>query len=422
MQSAIVSDSPQIPPETADARPPLPLTGCRVLALLNSIELFGHEKGNIEVFKALRSAGADIQVGINAVENGGDVGACLREFDFATFTVPFGCQWSKSFFRRQPSLIAACGRDVLRSSLALRRKCRHYRPTHVHLGNALAYSYVAPALAASRVPMVFRVGDEPPTKSRPNLWIWKRCFAHADVVVANSEFVRRRVLDACPNASHKLHTIYNLAPLQRSTPSVPKLVGNKRNVLFVGQIAEHKGVIPLVDAAIDIVSRFDVIFDLVGGSRYSGDLERSLRAKIEAAGLQDKIRFHGHVKDPSPFYAAAALHVAPSVWEEPAANVVLEAKRAGTPSVVFPSGGLPELVRHQVDGFVCYEKSAEALREGIRWFLDCPKRLSAARAAALNDHAARFGPTRFVAQWSQVYLDCKRNASTHGRPSEHVHA
>lgn len=409
MQSAIVPERPELRAEIADTARPLALTGCRVLALLNGIELFGHEKGNVEVFKALRNAGANVEVGVNMLEDGGDLGAYLRGLDFATFSVPFGCQWSKKFFRRQPTLLAACARDVLRSSHAFLRRYRLFHPTHVHLGNSLAYSYVAPALAASRVPMVFRVGDEPPTGSRPNLWIWKRCLARADVVVANSEFIRRRVLDIRPHASHKLRKIFNFAPLAPVGSNIAQPAADKLRVVFVGQIAEIKGIVPLLDAAISIArQRPDVVFDIVGGSRYSGDLEGTLRAKVGAAGLHGSIHFHGHINEPSAYYAAADLHVAPSICEEAAPNVVLEAKRAGTPSVVFPSGGLPELIRHQVDGFVCREKSVQALTEAILWFLDSPDRLSAASSAALEDHDSRFGPARFIAQWTQAYLSCSR--------------
>jgi glycosyltransferase involved in cell wall biosynthesis len=402
--SKAVTKSLQIESATVGTPGTLPLAGCRVVALLSSIELFGQEKGNIEVFKTLRSAGADLQVGVSAIEDGGQVGAYLRELEFPTFRVPFGGQWSKTLFRRRPSLIAASLTNVLRSTAVMARKCKSFRPTHVHLGTATAYSYVAPALSRYYVPMVFRVGDEPPLQSRPNLWLWRRCVARANAVIANCDFIRNRILDASPTALPKLHRIFNLAPSARSIPNVMRSATEKQHVVFVGQLAEHKGIVPFVDVAMSMVrQRSDVVFDIVGGSRSSGDLERSLRARVDQAGLQHGIRFHGYVQDPSSYFRTAAVHVAPSLFEDPSANVVLEAKRLGTPSVVFPSGGLRELVRHHVDGFVCREKTAAALTEGIRWFLDWPQRLSAARAAALEDHHERFGAARFSAQWIQVY-------------------
>ncbi len=45
------------------------LVGVRVLAALNGLELFGHERGNIEVFKTLRDLGAEVTVGVDVKSN-----------------------------------------------------------------------------------------------------------------------------------------------------------------------------------------------------------------------------------------------------------------------------------------------------------------------------------------------------------------
>ena len=42
------------------------LSNVRVLATINGVELFGHERGNIEVFKALRESGAEVVVGVSS--------------------------------------------------------------------------------------------------------------------------------------------------------------------------------------------------------------------------------------------------------------------------------------------------------------------------------------------------------------------
>jgi glycosyltransferase involved in cell wall biosynthesis len=81
----------------------------------------------------------------------------------------------------------------------------------------------------------------------------------------------------------------------------------------------------------------------------------------------------------------------------------MEAKVAGTPSVVFPSGGLPEMVRHQVDGFICRDKTVDALVEGLRWCLVDHARLQSLGAAARADSVTRFGHVRFAAAWASVY-------------------
>ena len=79
---------------------------------------------------------------------------------------------------------------------------------------------------------------------------------------------------------------------------------------------------------------------------------------------------------------------------------------AGVPSVVFPSGGLPELVVEQGDdGFVCDARTAGALEAGLRHYLDLSEgELIAAKAAAKASLPA-LGITReaFSQAWEDVY-------------------
>ena len=83
------------------------------------------------------------------------------------------------------------------------------------------------------------------------------------------------------------------------------------------------------------------------------------------------------------------IHAAPSVFNEPFGVTVLEAKLAGIPSVVFPSGGLMETVSDGVDGYVCKGKNADALYDGLSYYLNDP------RLAHRHGEAARASLERF---------------------------
>jgi len=89
---------------------------------------------------------------------------------------------------------------------------------------------------------------------------------------------------------------------------------------------------------------------------------------------------------------------------------VLEAKMSGLPSVVLPSGDLPDLVSHKNDGWVCATVDAEALAEGLSYFLNCPGELArAGRAARVS--ADQYSEERFAAAWNEVFAtDPKENA------------
>jgi glycosyltransferase involved in cell wall biosynthesis len=95
---------------------------------------------------------------------------------------------------------------------------------------------------------------------------------------------------------------------------------------------------------------------------------------------------------------------------------VLEAKRAGVPSVVTKSGAVPEILRHGVDGWICRDFSAEAIAEGLLYFLSDPARARQAGAAA---RAAErdFSHDRFSREWNEVFsLPAEVTSAAAARP------
>lgn len=384
-------------PETQDR-----LAGCRILAALNGLELFGHERGNIEVFKILREMGAEVMVGVNAIEGGGAVAAHLKELGFATFPLPFSNQWSWQWLKLRPLSVLEKLKAVCQCGWEFHRIERKFRPTHFYLGSSLTFSYLALPLHFSRVPLIYRMGDCAPTDSPFNLRFWRMAMRRAAHVVCISQYVRNSALRA---GAHNPSVIYSLAPARVGGKPVGQLVRSEdrcMNIVYVGAVSEHKGLIPLMLAFFRLAQDYPSLrLDIVGGSVYDGEFRDQLQKLINASGLNCRVELHGHLEDPSPFYRSAVIHAVPSICEEALGNVVLEAKREGTPSIIFPSGGLPEMIRHQVDGYICSEKSVEALEEGLRWMLSDGDRLSHMGLEAQVSEE-RFGRERFAIEWANV--------------------
>lgn len=382
-----------------------PLWGRKILGVLRGPELFGHERGNIEAFKALRSAGADVRVAVPTMHNGGEVRAELERLGFATYSLPFGCQWSKTFLRIQPSLLFTNTWQWVRCQLGFDAAIRDFRPTHVQLGNALAFNFVELAVRRHRLPLVLRLGDGPPVESPVQMALWRRYIRRGTRAIAISRYIWDvSAAQAVELRRLEARVIHNLAPSPTEAPKLPEFASGRRHVVYVGQIIREKGVFHLIEAAAQLDGQFaDVMFHFVGGSVFTQATEAELRQRAEELGLRDRVVFYGWVGNVSRFMAAADVHVAPSICLEALGNVVMEAKREGTPSVVYPSGGLPETVEHKVDGVVCRESSVAALVEGIAWLLIHSSRGGEIRAAVRRSFATRFGEERFQRSWVALY-------------------
>lgn len=384
------------------------LEAVRILAAINGTELFGHERANIEVLKTLRSEGAEIRVGVNASPDN-QVADQLDKLGIAIFPLPFGAQWSIQWVLKHPTYAFTNVLSILRCSRLFAREIRTFRPTHIHIGSPIVYSFISVALAFTRLPVIYRMGDSPPVDSPFNLRIWRRAMRRTTRLVVNSDFVRRSVLAVIPDGNRPgwMSAIYNLPPATMTTSDRIEEVQplRRQSLLYVGAISRHKGLMDLVQAFGQLAANFpDANLDIVGGSRYDRKFREELLVEIDRLNLADRVFLHGQINDPSNFFRQAQIHVAPSLWDEPAANVVVEAKRESVPSVVYPSGGLPEYVNHKVDGFICSERSVSALAEAIRWMLEDDIRLKQMKNAAKKDLDDRFGAVRFADDWVGVYL------------------
>jgi glycosyltransferase involved in cell wall biosynthesis len=229
-----------------------------------------------------------------------------------------------------------------------------------------------------------------------------------DSFVCNSRFTQRELL-AHGISPRKTLQIYNAVPtrdgfVHRSAARDP------RKLIYVGQVIPDKGLDVLLDAVGILVGRgHDVRLDVAGDMEgwvshsYTGYREK-VRHRAAAPDLAGRVSFLGHREDVPDLLAGAGVHCCPSLpaIREGFGVVNIEAKQAGIPSVVFPTGALPEIIVHGVDGWVCASATAAALAEGIEHFLADPDRLERAGRAA-RAYLEPFSRERFAEAWWRVF-------------------
>lgn len=79
-------------------------------------------------------------------------------------------------------------------------------------------------------------------------------------------------------------------------------------------------------------------------------------------------------------YNAVDVFVLPSL-EDNLPNTIMEAMACGIPCVGFDTGGIPEMIDHQENGYIAQYKDAEDLSKGIEWVLN------SADYKSLSEHA-----------------------------------
>lgn len=387
----------------------------RILALMGSRVFYGQERANTLVLETVKATGCQV---LAVVEDHPNFPAmpdelARRQIDFVR--VPYVGRriegYLLHFLFKNPIRFLA-------GNWKIYRLIREFSPSHIHIPNPFFFLNCILALKFSRVPVVYRVGDEPATHNLFWRWLWRRIVARVDHFVANSKFIAGK-LESLGVSDERISIIYSSAPLRKRGPEPNRLPDSTQHFLFIGQLMPHKGIDRLVEALRRIApgyprARLTVIGRI--SEWQVDDWARSLRDQTLAdSGLADRVTFVGETEDIFAYLASAAVLVVPSVSEEALPNVAVEAKAAARPSVVFPRGGLPELIEHSVDGYICHDASVEALVEGLCYYLEDPDRALAHGRAALVS-MQRLGINCFAKNWLKVFEDTLANRNGLPKP------
>lgn len=378
------------------------LNGVRILALFAGAHLFGQERANLEVMRTAKTLGAEVRLIVDERHAGGEIETELERLGIRFSRARFSVHWHYAL--RQPRYFLFNLSALRSTARALKREIREWRPTHLYLMNWNYFASGFFALKSLKLPLIYRAGDLLPDHSWFHRRITRRLLRQSRLIVCNSRFLARDMtrLGASPQ---QLRVIYNHSPGRKPADTVEELPPNRGvTLLFVGQIARHKGIVVLVEAVRQMLADgHDLTLWIAGQSTWGDETGDELRRAVDHDHLTDRILFLGNRHDIPELLRGCDIHVCPSVVDDPSPNVIMEAKREGVPTVAFPVGGIPELIQHEIDGFLCRTTTAEGLIEGLACFARDRDLRVAAGSAARQSYERDFGFGRFQRQWSEIF-------------------
>ena len=173
-------------------------------------------------------------------------------------------------------------------------------------------------------------------------------------------------------------------------------------VLATRRLEPSKGIAAFVDAIARVRAEVPNVLAIVTGT---GSLAESLRARVAALELGDHVRFLGHVaSDDLPLmYRAADFSIVPSNAWEGFGLSVLESLACGTPAIVTPVGGLPEVVRDLSPALILRDASTDAIAAGLLTALK--DRSTIPSDAACERYARGFAWTSIARRVADVYRE-----------------
>ncbi|MGB9780048.1 glycosyltransferase family 4 protein [Caldanaerobacter sp.] len=239
-------------------------------------------------------------------------------------------------------------------------------------------------------------------KNRVILFLLRYLNKRTDAFIAVSEALKKEVVRAEKINGDKVHVIYNCLEQSFYKEKPFDLRGSFKlpsDAFVVGTVARlipSKGVQDLIDLAF-LMKEENVFFFVAGEGPYRGELERKIREK----GLEKKVFLLGFINDIQSFLKSLDVFILPS-HKEGFGISVLEAMKEGVPVIAYSVGGVPEIVKDRVNGFLVEKEDIKGLYEALERLL---KDADLRRTFSLKgkETAEKFNCEEMVKKTKEIY-------------------
>ncbi|MHA1974477.1 MAG: glycosyltransferase family 4 protein [Candidatus Hodarchaeales archaeon] len=191
-------------------------------------------------------------------------------------------------------------------------------------------------------------------------------------VITIAKFTRDYLIKSYLIPDQKIKLIYQGIDIARFTLNPERSVKAKKNfplkesspiIACIGSLEERKGHKVLFQALLKLKkTNYPKIHLLVVGD---GPKEDMLKAQVKTMSLEDNVTFVPFMKETELIYARSDIIVLPSLYKEGLPNVLLEAMAMGKPVIASNVGGVAEVLKDGVNGYLVEAGKVKQLVKAI---------------------------------------------------------
>jgi N-acetyl-alpha-D-glucosaminyl L-malate synthase BshA len=239
----------------------------------------------------------------------------------------------------------------------------------------------------------------------PSLYkITKFAIDSSDAVTAVSEWLRRETeREFSPTAP--VQVIRNFVDTREFTPRSHEALPASRHcsgefpqLIHVSNYRPVKRGPDAIEIFYRVLQQHDARLLMVGDGP---DLSTAVQ-RARALGIFDRVSFLGNREDVACLLAASDIALVPSE-NESFGLAALEAMACGCAVVTSDIGGLPEVVREGVDGYMCPVGDVEMMARRVNELLAHPERLTECKRNARERAVEEFDISKVLPEYVAVY-------------------
>lgn len=212
--------------------------------------------------------------------------------------------------------------------------------------------------------------------------IIRKVYAKCDAFIALSDEWKERLTLIVPE--EKIIVIENYC-------MIPETPNRKKNqILFLGEIGERKGCLDIPSIYAEILKSEKAVPLVMGGD---GEIEK-VKQLLEEKGATEGVSFPGWVRggEKDRLLGESSIFLFPS-YNEGMPMALLEAMAYGLAVVTTRVGGIPRLIDHGINGYLCEPGDIEDITEKVLELVQDEKKRSefgnAAREKAVTEYSLK---------------------------------
>ena len=293
-------------------------------------------------------------------------------------------------------------RDYRGERRAIQALCRQHRPDIVHTHGYRSDVVDGVVARSEGIPVVSTCHGfiDSAWRGRAHQWLQRRALRRFDAVVAVSQTIQRRLINAGVDPG-RIHLVANAAAtveqlLSREEARRRLELPNGPVIGWVGRLSSEKG----PDVALESFARLgrpDARLLFIGSGRDA----QQLHARAVALGVSERVIWRGAVPNAGSLFPAFDVFLLSS-RSEGTPMALLEAMSAGVPIVATRVGGVPDVIDSS-SAHLAESGDVDAIATALRDVLRDPDaaRSRSERARALLDE--RFAVEPWLSAYESIY-------------------
>lgn len=223
-------------------------------------------------------------------------------------------------------------------------------------------------------------------------------------VIAVGKSVKNNLVEYFGIAEKNIEVIYNTTLDDNQEITIEPLMkeitdSNGIIISNVGRLSEQKGQIYFIEAAKDVVSKYNNVYFFIIGS---GEDEEKLKEQIKKLNLEDKIFMLGYRKDIKSLMRQSDIICLSSLWEG-LPLVPIEAISLGKIVVSTDVGGTCEIIQNGFNGYICQKGNSKELSNCIINALLNKFDWTSISKNSINIFNEKFSEQSFIKKHNNIY-------------------